>query len=170
MQNTVLTFVDYIMWCITSFITLCLAVKVLYTLRMKSFKGFMPMLVMLIICENFCAILFQILFWAFPSTDSDGEENKPNMIAIGFYSFAIGGEISSKSISLWLFASKYLKSCLEMPVYTMDSKGQIQIQLSSDRQYDAHFKIVNIVGVVLILFMWTVITCGYWLFFANGRF
>jgi len=74
----------------------------------------MPTLVILIIGESCCTLVFEILFWSSLS--------KSHFIVF-IYSVAIGGEVGLKSISLWLFGIKYLKSCLELPTYYKDRYG-----------------------------------------------
>jgi predicted membrane-bound spermidine synthase len=68
----------------------------------------MPLLVALIALESISTLIFEFLFAL--------HEQKTHAV-VAIYSIAIGGEVGFKSLSLWLFGMKYLKSCLEMPKY-----------------------------------------------------
>ena len=93
-----------------------ISISIYQKLHKKGFKGFMPLLVLLIICESVSTIIFEFSFWLGSSK---------SIFNILIFSFAIGGEVSFKLITLWLFGMKYLKSCLEMPNYYNDERGQI---------------------------------------------
>lgn len=87
--------------------------------EIKGTEGFMRVLVQLILAESISTIIFEVLFWA-----SSKDETKPKFLVL-VYSIAIGGEVCIKSISLWLFGVKYLKSSYEMPSFIKDKYGQI---------------------------------------------
>jgi len=113
---------DYTIWILQAVATLLLAA---YLFRKTSIMGvnhgLIRKLVLLLIAESFCTIVFEFMF-AFGSQTT---------FQVLVSSFMIGGEATFKGISLCLFAFKYLNASLESPDYTNMPNGTKKFRLAN---------------------------------------
>lgn len=75
--------------------------------------GFMRTMVCLIVVESIFTLVFDLMITLRVSSK----------LGIAVYSFAIGGEVCVKGLTLCLFAFKYYSSTFEVPSYIRLSNG-----------------------------------------------
>lgn len=97
---------DYALWILQALITLIFSVVVYRRLSILEVnEGLMKILVILIMAESICTLLFEPMF-------ALGANSKAKVFVS---SVAIGGEVSLKALALCLFAFKYYSACIETP-------------------------------------------------------
>ena len=109
----IIQIIDYTVWIVEALITLIISICLLRKLLKKGFKGFMIQLIWCIIMESLCTLVDEF-------TDIFGPKTSLFSFII---SVAVGGEVAFKSITLWLFGVKYLKSSYEMPLFLKSNNG-----------------------------------------------